>query len=196
MTCFICGKKVYKHNQHHIKPRSEGGSDERRNLLPVCPRCHNLIEELGWEAIFRLKKSIGNEKKFNRIKKIPKKYLRPKPTPFKKPVLKIVQKVYQPKIFESRLCLTCNLNFTPKNKNQIYCSEICSKSFYKNSYLYIKKKLEPIECDWLNCNVLFTPKRKDQRFCCPECKKEFLKLAYRVGVNELDFLNRLKEETK
>ena len=39
--CFCCGKPI--EHYHHIKPRSEGGSDGPENKIGVCENCHNKI---------------------------------------------------------------------------------------------------------------------------------------------------------
>jgi len=57
--CYFCdyhGKIV---QLHHIKSKKEGGFDEKENLLPLCPNCHNLIHRekfiLGyWEGYYYL----------------------------------------------------------------------------------------------------------------------------------------------
>ena len=40
--CPLCDKEA--DSQHHIKPRSEGGSNEPRNLVWLCKACHNNVE--------------------------------------------------------------------------------------------------------------------------------------------------------
>jgi len=40
--CPICDGEA--NSPHHIKPRSEGGGDEPRNIAWLCRRCHDLIE--------------------------------------------------------------------------------------------------------------------------------------------------------
>ena len=42
--CYLCSAilGVYR---HHIKPKSEGGSDNTRNIVYLCEECHNLVEE-------------------------------------------------------------------------------------------------------------------------------------------------------
>ena len=38
--CVICGREGYLLHVHHVKPRSEGGSDYPSNLVSVCATCH------------------------------------------------------------------------------------------------------------------------------------------------------------
>jgi hypothetical protein len=45
--CFACGAKCHT-EWHHIKPRSEGGKNSRRNLIEICVPCHDQAEEFGW----------------------------------------------------------------------------------------------------------------------------------------------------
>ena len=37
--CELCGAKGTLH-AHHIKPMKDGGTDDSKNLLLVCPSCH------------------------------------------------------------------------------------------------------------------------------------------------------------
>lgn len=41
-VCPICGEPAV--SEHHIKPRDVGGSDEPRNKVWLCARCHNIVE--------------------------------------------------------------------------------------------------------------------------------------------------------
>ncbi len=41
--CPICDGEAT--SPHHIKPRAEGGSDKPRNIIYLCKRCHDEIEE-------------------------------------------------------------------------------------------------------------------------------------------------------
>jgi hypothetical protein len=38
--CEWCGEDVDSPDTHHIKPREEGGPNERENLIVLCPNCH------------------------------------------------------------------------------------------------------------------------------------------------------------
>lgn len=38
--CMECGKSNIKFEVHHITPRKNGGSDTLRNLITLCPKCH------------------------------------------------------------------------------------------------------------------------------------------------------------
>ena len=44
MKCPICDKEA--DSPHHIKSRAEGGTDDPRNLINLCKKCHNDIEGL------------------------------------------------------------------------------------------------------------------------------------------------------
>lgn len=35
---------------HHITPRAEGGGDDRKNIVDLCRRCHNIVEEIYSET--------------------------------------------------------------------------------------------------------------------------------------------------
>ena len=43
--CVICGKKDGLHN-HHIIPRSHGGTNDKTNLLSLCEKHHAWIHQL------------------------------------------------------------------------------------------------------------------------------------------------------
>lgn len=49
-SCAFCGDDRVTH-QHHIVPRRYGGSDEKSNLLPLCPTCHAIVERT-WDETF------------------------------------------------------------------------------------------------------------------------------------------------
>lgn len=44
--CASCGTMSYRLEAHHIIPRRRGGTDNRSNLVPLCPTCHKRIEAL------------------------------------------------------------------------------------------------------------------------------------------------------
>lgn len=44
--CGCCGKVRGRLETHHILPRRLGGSDDRSNLIPLCPSCHKRVESL------------------------------------------------------------------------------------------------------------------------------------------------------
>lgn len=44
-TCQICGAKNTRLEVHHIKYRSQGGSDDLDNLITLCKDCHNKLHE-------------------------------------------------------------------------------------------------------------------------------------------------------
>ena len=66
--CFICLKEK-KLGRHHIKPQSEGGNHDKRNLLRVCEQCHNIVEELSWKDIIILKKEYKTMKESRKTSK-------------------------------------------------------------------------------------------------------------------------------
>lgn len=47
-ACPICGEPVV--SEHHIKPRSAGGSDEPRNKVWLCHSCHDIVEMIYTET--------------------------------------------------------------------------------------------------------------------------------------------------
>jgi len=44
--CYRCDirKKKCDLQLHHIKPRDKGGSDDISNLIPLCVKCHDIVE--------------------------------------------------------------------------------------------------------------------------------------------------------
>ena len=44
-TCQCCGKKHARLEVHHIIFRSMGGTDDERNLITLCEKCHKLIHD-------------------------------------------------------------------------------------------------------------------------------------------------------
>ena len=52
-VCPICFKELGETTRpHHIVPRSQGGSDDLRNLVYLCGRCHNLVESYADKRIY------------------------------------------------------------------------------------------------------------------------------------------------
>lgn len=50
--CEWCDERVDSPDVHHIKPRAEGGSNDLRNLIVLCPSCHRKADN---KAISRSK---------------------------------------------------------------------------------------------------------------------------------------------
>jgi|SRR5262245_13423110 len=45
--CHVCGFNFSPVlHQHHIRPRCEGGCNDKDNLVHLCPNCHSLAHEL------------------------------------------------------------------------------------------------------------------------------------------------------
>lgn len=51
--CQICYTDS-KLTAHHIKPRDSGGSDDVRNGITLCLRCHDIVEIWPWERFWDL----------------------------------------------------------------------------------------------------------------------------------------------
>ncbi|MFB6200107.1 MAG: HNH endonuclease [Candidatus Nanohaloarchaea archaeon] len=43
--CEWCGEDIDAPEVHHITPRSEGGSNDRSNLIVLCPNCHRKADK-------------------------------------------------------------------------------------------------------------------------------------------------------
>lgn len=50
--CLMCKSKD-RLGLHHLRPRSKGGNDEKRNLIILCSKCHDWVEENNptWDII-------------------------------------------------------------------------------------------------------------------------------------------------
>lgn len=63
MVCPMCGEEdVATFEIHHIKPISEGGETEERNLILLCSSCHSKVTHGGIKKsnILKLKQSLHN----------------------------------------------------------------------------------------------------------------------------------------
>lgn len=63
MVCPRCGEEdVVTFEIHHIKPISEGGKNEERNLILLCSSCHSKVThgEIKKSEILKLKRSLHN----------------------------------------------------------------------------------------------------------------------------------------
>ena len=58
-TCQCCGKKNCRLEVHHIKFRSNGGTDDEENLITLCKECHDGIHAGTVELNKKPKKSKG-----------------------------------------------------------------------------------------------------------------------------------------
>jgi len=71
--CFICCSRQ-ELSAHHIKPRDLGGKDEERNLITLCKKCHDYIEDESWQFILKMKEFKDEEKTYKYSKKERMKY--------------------------------------------------------------------------------------------------------------------------
>lgn len=58
--CYCCGTRLHL-TDHHLKPRSEGGTDHPDNIVTVCADCHDEVEgpaDGAWERVVQHKESI------------------------------------------------------------------------------------------------------------------------------------------
>ena len=58
-TCQCCGKKNCRLEVHHIKFRSDGGTDDEENLITLCKDCHDGVHNGTLELNKKPKKSKG-----------------------------------------------------------------------------------------------------------------------------------------
>ena len=50
-TCCVCWRRCgFRIELHHIQPRSENGSDDIENAIPVCFDCHGQTPKWWWPA--------------------------------------------------------------------------------------------------------------------------------------------------
>lgn len=64
-TCALCVEvddgEFSKMQIHHITPVSEGGNDDKSNLITLCFNCHKDLHSSGWEEYVKvLQKSVKN----------------------------------------------------------------------------------------------------------------------------------------
>jgi hypothetical protein len=53
--CFRCESTNRKNlTVHHIIPRSEGGKENRNNLITLCGNCHDLVEVSGFRSLVEI----------------------------------------------------------------------------------------------------------------------------------------------
>ncbi len=67
LHCFCCAGKTGDTSIHHLKPRSEGGTDEPSNLVPLCVECHDAVEgpeDGAWKRIQDRKSMLRRERLF------------------------------------------------------------------------------------------------------------------------------------
>lgn len=57
--CPICG--MVADSPHHVKPRSLGGNDDAKNIVYLCRKCHDHIEELQEKRSVELSPELINE---------------------------------------------------------------------------------------------------------------------------------------
>ena len=53
--CEVCGWDKATCDQHHIIPRSQGGNNQKENLIDACPNCHRMIHA----GLLSLNKTTG-----------------------------------------------------------------------------------------------------------------------------------------
>lgn len=86
---------------------------------------------------------------------------------------------------QTKKCKQCQKEFTPKRKNQNFCSSACRKKYYhydvQNPY---KPEIIDINLpiirkfNCLNCGrqvIVQNPKNKKTKFCCSKCEHEYWK---------------------
>ena len=64
MNCFRCGRSE-KIENHHIKPKSEGGNNNVENKEPICSACHD-FEHARRNILLTLEKE-RRQKQFKRV---------------------------------------------------------------------------------------------------------------------------------
>ena len=86
----------------------------------------------------------------------------------------------QAKATSPRPCKNCGKLFIPKNKQNCFCSSLCSRE-WKVKQLRLKyqpKVFPPTTCK--NCGQLFVPKSKQNCFCCRHCNRAWQRKQLRL----------------
>lgn len=184
--CPICNDIA--NGEHHILPRSEGGSNEQRNKVWLCSRCHNIVEQIYQEESLSyspilvkricmilnigISKIISNKPRWTgRIS------LNPETKKFFQliPIQIIKQENCQcryagpkkVKLLKAIQCKFCGVSFVPSNKQQIYCSKKCSKESSK-LYYRLKYPSQPPRC-CAYCGNKFSPCGNKRIYCSHKC---------------------------
>jgi hypothetical protein len=58
--CVVCGH-VPPNDLHHVVPRDRGGPDVAENIVPLCRRCHQLVEMRERHTCYLLVKALQHE---------------------------------------------------------------------------------------------------------------------------------------
>ncbi len=127
MSCVICGENTYSY--HHIKPRSDGGSDDEWNKAPLCKKCHDIVEEIYDETRRELSLNMIHEIRNDLIT------LRDPIKLVKKPK---IPKVIKEKLKRERECKICGSKFIFGHR--MYCSDKCHKKAVRRRYAVALKK--------------------------------------------------------
>ena len=85
--CFCCGSR-YRLADHHLQPRESGGLNEERNLVTLCPTCHDVVEgqqeglSAGdiWSNMLKRKASFDQESPRRRKYRLSRESSNPCPT--------------------------------------------------------------------------------------------------------------------
>lgn len=65
-VCLLCGKASIEHN-HHIMPKSKGGSDTLTNRAGLCNKCHDMVHKDDAAAEKLAAKKTGLNKKYGAL---------------------------------------------------------------------------------------------------------------------------------
>lgn len=152
--CSVCRTKLNV-SDHHIIPQSEGGGDERSNLMALCSACHDYIEI--HTAIPRTRSDclvVGME----RIDRDPNN--------------------------RRKKCENCQRQFISSRKDQIYCSSNCRTSIahkrkriiFSPDCAYCNSPLTP--------GHYYRDRNTDKRYCSKRCKIEAKAQGQNVDVFE------------
>lgn len=135
---------------HHIKPRTEGGTNDIRNLITLCNACHNLVEDDATELLIKSKGPIEQRAYYNR-----------KRGAFTKPT----------SIDNMKLCPGCGRVFEPYRPYQKFCSTECRIKKQGKPYYYKKKPMQEKKCR--ECGKVFESNNVINVFCSDECRLKY-----------------------
>lgn len=132
-VCPICGENV-ANSDHHVNPRSNGGTNASRNRVRLCKRCHDIVEEIyertgleyssGLVVLIQLEYNFAPQTKPAEPFKPEGERIRRKVIRFRSPRLKPDQSRDN---LPPRMCARCGGKYQPTRYSQALCQTCRTK---------------------------------------------------------------------